>query len=520
MRCMKVHVSKSEQMVNVLSFVQLLQRQAETLVWFLPLLLSLFIILFLRLHRVPSKKLNLPPSPPKLPFIGNLHQLGTLVHRSFRDLSKKYGPIMLLHLGHAPILVVSSPDIAHEILKTQDVKFANRPFTTTAKALMYGCTTISFAPYNEYYSQIKKISVQELLSMSRVQSFRYVREEEVDLMIEEIHRSSRLQVSVNLTEMLVNFANKFICRCALGDKIDTDGPKKLAHLAREASILLGAFSFEDLYPSLGWMDVITGLHGRLKRVSKDLDNYLEQVIEEHISSVKHDVDKMDFLDVLLKIQIDNKLSRENIKAIILDMFFAGTETVSTVIEWAMVELIRNPSAMMKAQEEVRRVVGRKSKVHDEDIPQMEYLKWVVKETLRLHVSAPFLIPRVSYTDTDVKGYHIPANTKVFVNVWAIHTDPEIWEDAEEFIPERFSRSTFDFKGQDYEFLPFGAGRRRCPGLSFGLALTEFVFANLLFSFDWELPGGAKIEELDMTECFGITVCKKEHFHLVPIPRFS
>ncbi|KAF6156802.1 hypothetical protein GIB67_033271 [Kingdonia uniflora] len=508
-------------MVKLQFMVQWLSSQVET-----PLnpisafLLILFSLLFLiKLNGVWSKKFNLPPSPPKLPFIGNLHQLGGVAHRTFRDLSKKYGPIIFLHLGRSSIVIVSSPDIAREIMKTQDIKFSNRLQTTAAKTMLYGCNDLVFAPYCECYRRMRKICVQELLSVSRVQSFKYIREEEVALMIQKISRSCSMQTPVNIAEMALTLSNNLACRCALGTKSE-DGNKEISEMSREVSRLLGALCFEDLYPSLGWIDVLTGLRSRFRKVTRDIDTYLEQIIDEHISKTQEDDSKQDFLDLLLRVQVDINLTRENIKGLLLDMFLGGTETTATAIEWVMAELARKPSALKKTQEEVRRVVGLKSKVCEEEIDQMEYLKYVIKETLRLHAPVPTGVPRVSDKHTTVNGYDIPPNTTVLINIWAIQRDPDVWDNPDDFIPERFSGSSTDFGGQDYEFIPFGSGRRICPGISFAVAIVEVAIANLLFHFDWELPGGTNAEELDMIEEISISANMRTPLQLVPKACFS
>ena len=199
------------------------------------------------------------------------------------------------------------------------------------------------------------------------------------------------------------------------------------------------------------------------------------------------------------------------------MFVGGTDTSSTGMEWLMAELVKNPRVMKKVQEEVRKVVGKKSKIDLEDINQMSYFKCVIKENLRLHPPAALSIPRETSKSVEMGGYHIPAKAQVFVNAWAIQRDPSLWDRPEEFMPERFENSSVDFKGQDFEFIPFGIGRRGCPGMAFGVASTEYVIVNLLYWFDWKLPGGALAKDLDMTEAFGIAVSKKVPFHLLPTP---
>ena len=197
-----------------------------------------------------------------------------------------------------------------------------------------------------------------------------------------------------------------------------------------------------------------------------------------------------------------------------DMFAGGSDTTSTLLEWTFAELIKNPNSMKKAQEEVRRIVGYKSKVDENDVNQMDYVKCVVKETLRLHPPAPLLIPRETLSDVKLKGFDIPSKTRVFVNAWAIQRDPEFWNRPEEFLPERFESSQVDFMGQDLQYIPFGFGRRACAGISFGLASTEYVLANLLYWFNWKLPNvGVPMQDIDMCEIYGLTVSKKVPLHL-------
>ena len=197
-----------------------------------------------------------------------------------------------------------------------------------------------------------------------------------------------------------------------------------------------------------------------------------------------------------------------------DMFLGGTDNNSTTMEWAMAELVKNPNLMKKAQEEVRRVVGNKSKIDEADIDQMEFLNCVIKETFRLH--APVMITRESTVGTKLDGYDIPPKTRVLINAWAIQRDPRLWERPEEFVPERFVNNPVDFKGQHNQFFPFGMGRRSCPGIMFVMAEIEYVLANLLYWFDWKLPSGQIVEDLDMSDVFGLVIRKKVPLHLVPV----
>ncbi|KAK7330554.1 hypothetical protein VNO77_24749 [Canavalia gladiata] len=474
-----------------------------------------------------KRNLNLPPSPPKLPFIGNLHQLGALPHRSLRDLSEKYGDIMLLQLGQMqnPTVVVSSVDAAMEIIKTHDVAFSNRPQNTAAKILLYGCADITFGVYGENWRQKRKICVVELLSMKRVQSFHAIREEEADKLVNKLRevRSSDA-CYVNLSEMFTSISNNIMSKCALGRNYIGDGNSSLKHLSRNVMVHLADFTVRDYFPWLGWVDILTGKIKKYKATFKALDDLFDKAIAEHLAAKREGdhSNRKDLVDILIELQDSNMLNihftRNDLKALLLDMFVGGADTIEVTLEWSMAELVRNPIIMKKVQEEVRKIVGNKSKIKETDINQMHYLKCAIKETLRLHPPAPLLAPRETISSVKLKGYDIPPKTNVFTNAWAIQRDPKFWESPEQFLPERFENNETDLKGQDFQFIPFGFGRRGCPGINFGLASVEYVLANLLYWFDWKLPESSDTlkQYIDMSETFGLVVSKKKPLHLKPI----
>ncbi|KAL5544079.1 hypothetical protein UlMin_007863 [Ulmus minor] len=488
------------------------------------IIFSLFLLslLFLFIRSRNPKNLKSIPSPPRLPIIGNLHQLGTHPHRSLKALSRKYGPIMFLQLGHVPTIVITSADIVREIFQTHDVVFSNRPKTTAAQILLYGGQDVGFAQYGEQWRQSRKICVLELLSFKMVQQFQHVREEEVALLVDRIREACFNGSSVNLSEMLIATNNNIVCKCTLGKSfVEEDGRSSFGELSRTVMVYLMAFCVGDFFPYLRWIDVLRGFNRRLKRTFRALDQLFDEVIEQHEAVIESD-DGSNMANILLRFQkdagkLDFEFTRDNLKAILLDMFLGGTDTASATLEWMMAELMRNPKVMKKVQEEVRRVVGKKPMIEPNHINQMEYLKCVVKETLRLRSPVPLLAPRETLTSVDMGGYHIPAKTRVLVNAWAIQRDPSLWDEPEEFIPERFENRNVDFKGLDFELIPFGFGRRGCPAISFGIAAVECVIANLLYWFDWKLADVdvQSLKELDMDEVYGLTVHKKVSLNLVP-----
>lgn len=485
-----------------------------------PLILLLYFIKWLFFNAPVSNK-NLPPSPSRLPVMGNFHQLGLFPHRNLQSLAQKHGPVMLLHFGSVPTLVLSSEDTAREVMKIQDIIFCDRPESSLNRRLLYNMKDISVAPYGEYWRQLKSICVLQLLSNKRVQSFRKLREEETALMVNKIQDLSSFSVPVDLSELFVTLTNDVSCRSAFGKKYSEEGSgREFKKLLKEFLELLGSYSFADFVPWLGWVDRISGLDAKVDRVSKKLDEFLQGVVQEHVD--KHEIQlgeksnhiehKEDFVDILLRIQKETThgilIKNDSVKAILLDIYAAGTDTTATVLEWAMSELFRHPYVMNMVQKEVREILGRKPDITDDDLGKMQYLRAVIKETLRLHPPIPLLVPRAAREDVKVHGYDIAAGTMVITNAWAIGRDPTTWNEPEEFQPERFLNSSIDFKGQDFQLIPFGAGRRGCPGIAFAMATNEFVLANLLHKFDWKLPGGINGENLDMSERPSLTIQRK------------
>lgn len=198
------------------------------------------------------------------------------------------------------------------------------------------------------------------------------------------------------------------------------------------------------------------------------------------------------------------------------MFAAGTETSSTTVNWTMSELLKNPYVLAKAQAEVREALGGKETIEESDVRALKYLKLVIKETLRLHPPVP-LIPRVCREECEVDGYTIPVKTKLIVNNWAMGRDPNNWHQPQKYMPERFQDNSIDYLGANYQYLPFGSGRRICPGIAFGLANVELPLAQLLYHFDWALPTGIKSTDLDMAEAEGLAVGRKLDLIVIPTP---
>ncbi|PHU29636.1 hypothetical protein BC332_01729 [Capsicum chinense] len=360
-----------------------------------------------------SQTKRLPPGPWKLPLLGSMfHLLGGLLHHVLRDLSKNYGPLMHLQLGEGSLVVVTFPDVAKQVLKTYDLAFASRPKDLAVQILFYNGTDIVFSPYGDYWRQMHKICLLELLSTKNVKSFRSIRRDEVLYMVE----------------------------------------------------------------------FFVHLLGKIMNVHYELDSILENIVNEHKNNGE----------------------------------LEGEDTSSTTIDWATVEMMKNPSVLANAQAEVRNAFRGKETFDENDVEELKYLKLVIKETFRLHPLFPLLLPRECREEVDISDYTIPLKTKVMVNVWAIGRDPKYWNDAESFKPERFEHNYVDFIGNNFEYLPFGSGRRVCPGISFALANIYFPLAQLLYQFDWSDKDTIDIsKKLDNGQVLEVFVC-----HIVGEPELA
>ncbi|KAJ4703400.1 Cytochrome P450 [Melia azedarach] len=481
----------------------------------------LFFLMLVRYWRKKTQgKRKLPPGPKQLPVIGNLHQLsGGLPHHTVTTLCKKFGPIMNLRLGQIVAVIISSPEAAKEVLKTNEIMFAQRPEVYAVEVMSYDHSSFVFSPYNDYWRQLRKISVLELLSAKRVLSFRSIREEEIWDLVEFISFSEGQ--TINLSEKIFAMTNNVVSRAAFGKKCK-DG-HDFTKLLEEIMSFAGGFDIADLFPSLTFLRYLTGIKSALMKIQKKIDKILEDIVVEHqrkrkdIANGIAKPDGEDLIDTLLNYteadDIDFHLTIDQIKAVIMDVFSAGSETSATSMEWAMAELLKNPRAMEKAQAEIRQACKGKSKIEEADIQDLDYFKAVIKETFRLHSPAP-LIPREARETCQISGYRVPAKAKILINVYAMGRDPAIWTDPECFKPERFEGSSIDFRGNHFELLPFGGGRRICPAISFATANIELGLAQILYHFDWKLPNGIRLEDLDMTEDFRMTARKKDNLHVI------
>ncbi|XP_059281633.1 cytochrome P450 93A3-like [Lycium ferocissimum] len=419
--------------------------------------------------------------------------------------------------------------MAKEVLKTHQT-FLNRPQTSVVDYLTYGSQDFSFAPYGLYWKFMKNICMNELLGARTLDMLLPVRRDEIKCFIELLLQKAKIGEAIDIEAELLRVSNNVISRMIMSERCSEDNREagSIRKLVHDIAELTGKFNLSDYIWFCKNLD-LQGFGKRTKDVHKRFDKMMERIINEHEETRRkrnsqskdggETVVIKDLLDILLDISEDEcsemKLTRENIKAFILNMFLAGTDNAAITVEWALVELINHPNIMQKAVQEIDFVIGKNRLVEESDISNLPYLQAIVRETLRLNPAGPMIV-RQSTEDCCIGGYHVAKNTRLIVNTWAINRDPEYWKNPLEFIPERFltqvgegnAKSQLDVRGQHYHFLPFGTGRRGCPGISLALQVVQTSLAAMIQCFEWKVHGGV-VGKVDMDEAPGI---------VLPIPR--
>ncbi|CAA0831866.1 Flavonoid 3-monooxygenase [Striga hermonthica] len=489
-----------------------------------PIILFLAYLLLRKILGVGPK--NFPPGPIPLPILGHFHLLGKNPHQDLCHLARKYGPIMGLRFGFSPTIVVSSPAWAEWVLKTHDLVFASRPANNAAKHIGYGQRNLVFAPYGPYWRDIRKLCTLELLSNLRISRSQGTRRTELGLLVASLKRAAEGREIVNLSARVSGLSGDMNCLLILGRKYEDRelDEKGFKALFMETMELAARFNLADYFPYVDALD-LQGMGRRMKELSKIYDQFLEEIIEQHLEKKKKmegENKREDFVDTMLSIMESGEAGFEfdqrHMKAVLLDLLIAGMDTSSSAIEWTLSELIRHPQVTKKLQKELESVVGSAHMVDEHHLDSLHYLDAVIKEAQRLHPVAPLLIPHESTQDCTIEGFHIPKRSRLLVNVWAIGRDPDVWPDPEKFSPERFIGSKIDLRGHDFQLLPFGSGRRSCPGLQLGLTVVKLIVAQLMHCFDWELPNGMLACDLDMSEHFGLVTAREKHLMAIPTSR--
>ncbi|PRQ26949.1 putative cytochrome P450 [Rosa chinensis] len=513
--------------------------------------LSLAILVFSYFILTKRSRANRSPKPPQVsggwPLLGHLHLLAgskQLPHITLGALTDKYGPIFTINIGIHSTLVLNTWEAAKECFTTNDSVVSSRPATIAAKHLSYNYAMFGFGPYGPYWREIRKLTSLELLSNSRLELLKHVRISEVEMSLKQLYKlwsqrkdtisTSTGQVSVEMKQwfgdltlnvVLRMIAGKRYFNVADGNLSDEKEARRCQKAMRGFFHLVGAFVLGDAVPWLKWWD-LGGQQKAMKDTAKELDLIAMEWLEEHkhrrttLGKAKSD---QDFMDVMLSVLDGSRVSGFDadtvIKATCLALLSGGSDTTTVTLTWALSLLLNNPLALKKVHEELDHQVGRERLVNESDINNLEYLQATVKEVMRLCPAGPLSGQREVTEDCTVGGYHIPRGTWLMVNLWKVQTDPRVWADPMEFKPERFltTHKGTDVKGQHFVLMPFGSGRRACPGITFGLQMTLLSLAGFLQGFEVSTPGN---EPVDMTGSVGLTNMKSTPLRVLVKPRLS
>ncbi|KAL5703230.1 hypothetical protein ACHQM5_028347 [Ranunculus cassubicifolius] len=473
--------------------------------------------------RNTKKKVLLPPGPWGLPIVGNLPFLaGQDLHNCFAQLSHKYGPVMRLQLGSRLSVVISSPDTAKQVLKDHDSDFADRDIPVADTIASYGGMDIGFAPQGVHWRMLRRLCARKLLNHGNLEALYELRRGEVRNMVTKVY--SKIGSSVDIGGIVLFTCFNIITDLMWGNTLAGEEKRHVSAQLLEALQklidLLGEVNISDFFPVLAPFD-LQGKARQVKEIMERYDQIFKFVIEKRKTMEKGA--SPEFLQALLQHEAEGDqetpLTETHLKALFVDLILAGTKTTTNSVEFAIAELLHQPELMKKVQDELDEVVGLNQVVEESHLPQLPYLEATVREVLRLHPAGPLLVPHLARASNVVGGYLIPKGAKIFVNAWAIHRDPKYWNDASEFQPERFLNSNMDgnCSGNDFRFIPFGAGRRSCIGKSLAVKMFSHLLATLLHSFNWELPQGV---ELDLSEKFSIDLRLKVPLVVFPSPRLS
>ncbi|OMO79873.1 Cytochrome P450 [Corchorus capsularis] len=440
-------------------------------------------------NRVSAKKPHkIIPGPKGFPVLGSLNLMVNLAHHKLSAVAKSFGAkrLMAFSMGDTKVIITCNPDVAKEILNSS--VFADRPVKESAYSLMFN-RAIGFAPYGVYWRTLRRIAATHLFCPKQISSTEGQRSEIASQMVSIIACRGGDQFCVR--DLLKKASlNNMMCS-VFGTKYELGSSntetEELSQLVEEGYDLLGKLNWSDHLPWLAGFD-FQKIRFRCSELVPKVNKFVTKIIQEHKLQSGRKIH--DFVDVLLSLNGPDKLSDQDIIAVLWEMIFRGTDTVAVLIEWILARMVLHPEIQSKVQAELDGVVGKSRPLMESDIQSTVYLQAVVKEVLRLHPPGPLLSwARLAITDTTIDGYHVPEGTTAMVNMWAITRDPDVWVEPLKFMPERFvSKDSGDVEfsvlGSDLRLAPFGSGRRTCPGKALGLATVCFWVGSLLHEFQW------------------------------------
>ncbi|KAJ0024375.1 hypothetical protein Pint_08699 [Pistacia integerrima] len=493
----------------------------EKLYSYLALVFSVFFLI--KLVFVRFSRRNLPPSPLALPVIGHLHLIKKTLHQTLEILSLQYGPILHLRFGSKSILVVSSPSAVEECFTKNDIIFANRPRSSAGDHFTYNYTAFSWAPYGHLWRSLRRFSVVEVFSSNSLQKSSTILENEIARLLRQVLKQSRSDnhkvelrilfhiLTVNLTMMIVT-GNPGI----EDEAADLEVAKKFLLEFKEKFYPSVAVDICDFFPILRLIGYKGRVEKNLSKVQKSRDEYMQGLIDEiRLKKTNSSFQKKtSLIETLLSLQESEPefYTDDVIKSIMVVMLVAGVDTTAITLEWTMSLLLNHPEALKKLRAEIDGNVGDGRMLNDLDLVKLPYLRCVINETLRLYPPAPLLLPHSSSESCTVGGYNIPQGTMLIVNAWAMHRDPKVWDEPTKFMPERFEAI---FGGREgFKYIPFGTGRRACPGAPMAIRTASMALGSLIRCFEWEKVGN----EVDMSEQYGLSLTKAEPLVAMSSPR--
>ncbi|KAL7256083.1 hypothetical protein ACSBR1_010083 [Camellia fascicularis] len=456
--------------------------------------LSVFFLLiaFKFLSKARTQK-NLPPSPPALPVIGHFHLLKQPLHRTLHQLSQNLGSVFSLRFGSHLVVVVSSPSAVEECFTKNDVVLANRSRVAFGKYVGYNYTTVVAASFGDHWRNLRRVMAVEIFSTSRLNAFLSIRQDEIKLLLLRLSQNSfrdfkKVELKSKFYELTFNIVMRMIAgKRYYGDDLSNyEEAKEFRELVIEAFKYGGASNPGDFLPVLRWIDY-QGLDKNLGRIQKKIDAFLQDLINEH----RRDKSKNTMIDHLLSLQESHPdyYTDEIIRGLISVMILAGTDTSSVTIEWAMSLLVNHLEVLKKVRAEINTNVGQDRLIDEHDLPKLHYLQAIISETFRLFPTVPLLVPHVSSDDCIIGGFNIPRGTMLLV-----------WDDPASFKPERFEGGEVE----GHKLMPFGMGRRACPGAGLGQHVVGLALGSLIQCFEWER---FTKKAIDLTEGKGLTMPK-------------
>ncbi|XP_060199367.1 cytochrome P450 81Q32-like [Lycium barbarum] len=481
-----------------------------------PLLLALYII---TKHFIRKFK-NHPPAPFLVfPFIGHLYLFKKPLQRTLAKISNQHGPVLLLQFGSRKVLLVSSPSASEECFTKNDIIFANRPHLMAGKHLGYNFTSMAWSSYGDHWRNLRRITSVEMFSTHRLQMFHGIRVDEVKSMVKRLNSSAMAEKSVDMKTMFFELMLNVMMRTIAGKRYygenveDIEEATRFREMVQETFRIGGATNVGDFLPALKLL--VRKLEKSLVVLQQNRDEFMQDMIkncrkrmkkEGTVTDSEIERNKKSLIEVLLTLQEKEPeyYKDEIIRSLMLVLLAAGTDTSVGTMEWALSLMLNHPETLKKAQAEIDERIGHERLVDESDINNLPYLRCIINETFRMYPPGPLLVPHESSEETTVGGYRVPGGTMLLVNLWAIHNDPKLWDEPRKFKPERFEG--LEGVRDGYKLMPFGSGRRSCPGEGLAVRMVALSLGCIIQCFDWQRIGN---ELVDMTEGTGLTLPKAQ-----------